>query len=51
MQKKPPLCQGCALETTGKGFGIPDGGFAKEVLLVGEALGKEEARTGKHFQG
>ena len=51
MQKKPPLCQGCALETTGKGFGIPDGGFAKEVRLVGEALGKEEARTGKHFQG
>lgn len=48
---KPSLCRGCSLEQRGYGFGRPDGGFAKEVMVVGEALGAEEARTGKHFQG
>ena len=51
MTTKPPLCRGCPLETRGSGFGVPDGGFAKEVMFVGEALGREEAETGTHFQG
>ena len=51
MKPKPALCRGCPLETRGVGFGEPDGGFAKNVMVVGEALGKDEAATGKHFQG
>jgi len=51
MLKKPPLCKGCPLEFKGEGFGIPSGGFAKEVLFVGEALGKDEAKSGRHFDG
>jgi len=51
MLTKPNLCKGCVLQHKGKGFGMPDGGFAKEVIFVGEALGREEVLTGKHFQG
>jgi len=48
---KPSLCIGCVLEHKGQGFGIPSGGFAKDVLFVGEALGKDEVKSGRHFDG
>lgn len=49
--KKPATCKGCPLEDKGQGFSTPSGGFAKNVLFVGEALSKGEALTGKPFQG
>jgi len=48
---KPELCNSCILQSKGKGFAFPEGGFAKEVMFVGEALVQQEAATGKVFQG
>ena len=47
---KPPSCQGCPLETLGEGFMVPQYG-SNGVLLLGEALGEDEANHGKPFVG
>jgi uracil-DNA glycosylase family 4 len=48
---KPPGCSGCALEHRGSGFAPADGPRGAWLLLVGEALGKVEALTGRPFMG
>ena len=61
MLKKPPegryeiykglSCKGCPLADRGTGFSLPDGCGRNGTLLVGEALGKNEALQGKPFVG
>lgn len=46
-----PLCGGCPLQHLGHGFGRVDGNGSSGVLLVGEALGKDESVVGLPFQG
>lgn len=46
-----PHCGGCALQSLGTGFGKVDGTGANGVLLVGEALGRDEVPSGLPFQG
>lgn len=48
---KPPRCEGCSLHHRGEGFAPADGPSAAWLLLVGEALGKVEALTGRPFMG
>lgn len=48
--KKSPLCRSCALEHSGTGFARPEGTGAIRVLIVGEALGPNEARDGLPFR-
>jgi uracil-DNA glycosylase len=47
----PPGCRGCALDDKGEGFAPADGPANSWLLLVGEALGKVEALTGRPFMG
>lgn len=49
--KKPRTCRGCALQTLGTGFAPLDGRGTSKVLLVGEALGEQEAEQGRPFIG
>jgi DNA polymerase len=49
--RKPPGCAGCPLEHKGEGFAPADGPAGADFLLVGEALGKVEAMTGRPFMG
>jgi uracil-DNA glycosylase family 4 len=51
MLSKPLSCKGCPLELLGEGFMQPDGRGTSGVALVGEALGEDEADSGKPFQG
>ncbi len=51
MLKKPSGCSGCPLESKGTGFSLPSGPTSAKVLLLGEALGTEEARRGTPFVG
>jgi len=51
MLTKPRTCQGCSLETAGKGFMSLDGEGTAGVLLIGEALGAEEVTAGRPFVG
>ena len=44
-------CVGCSLQQKGIGFSHPDGTGINKILLLGEALGKQEAATGKPFVG
>ncbi len=48
---KGPHCTGCVLETLGEGFGTADGTGKNGVLLVFEALGKDEAEVGRPMVG
>jgi uracil-DNA glycosylase family 4 len=50
MLKKPSECAGCPLETQGLGFSYPEGHGTLGVLMMGEALGENEARDGKPFR-
>lgn len=50
MLKKPDSCVGCALYSIGHGFSVPEGTGANGVLIMGEALGEQEAREGKPFR-
>lgn len=50
MLQKPQECVGCALHSIGKGFSRPEGTCANGVLIVGEALGEQEARDGLPFR-
>jgi DNA polymerase len=47
----PLPCRGCALDERGEGFAPADGPSNSWLLLVGEALGKVEALTGRPFMG
>lgn len=47
----PPGCRGCVLDDKGEGFAPADGPPESWLLLVGEALGKVEALTGRPFVG
>lgn len=47
---KSPLCRGCPLEHSGTGFARPDGLGTLRVLIVGEALGPNEAKDGLGFR-
>lgn len=51
MLPKPRTCCGCPLYEKGTGFSRPDGTGKNHVLLVGEALGHNEAMTGVPFVG
>lgn len=51
MLAKPFSCRGCPLLGDGKGFSLLRGEGKEKVLLVGEALGEEEAKEGKPFVG
>lgn len=47
---KPQECRGCPLEHDGTGFAIPDGTGSLRVLILGEALGPNEAKDGLGFR-
>ena len=51
MTVKPAACQRCPLHRAGSGFMSLDGEGTAGVLLVGEALGAEEAQAGLPFVG
>lgn len=51
MLPKPLTCQGCALETKGRGYVPPSGPPSSKILFVGEAGGEDEARLGAPFVG
>lgn len=48
--QKPIECRSCALETIGTGFAVPEGRCSNGVLVLGEALGENEARQGLPFR-
>ncbi len=48
---KPDGCRGCPLEHSGQGFMEVSGSGINHTLLVGEALGEQEAAIGLPFQG
>lgn len=51
MLSKPASCSGCPLCGLGQGYSLPDGTGRNHALLLGEALGSEEAACGLPFQG
>lgn len=50
MLVKPPLCRGCPLYQSGRGFSHNEGSGSSKVLLIGEALGENEAIEGLPFR-
>ncbi len=50
MKQKPLSCRGCPLEFLGESFSNPEGYASNGVLLVGEALGRNEALDGLPFR-
>lgn len=48
---KPRECIGCPLYEKGHGFAKPVGPANSPILIVGEALGTEEAKAGEPFVG
>lgn len=48
---KPELCNGCPLFTEGEGYSEGEGPEDATTLLIGEALGAEEAKQGRPFVG
>lgn len=50
MLQKPPECLNCPLQHIGQGFSKPEGTGVNGVLLMGEALGEQEARDGLPFR-
>jgi DNA polymerase len=51
MLSRPDTCRGCPLDDLATGFMAPSGTGANGVLIVGEALGEEEAAAGSPFVG
>lgn len=51
MNSKPSTCLGCPLYSKGAGFALPDGPESAPILIMGEALGKEEAKKSRPFVG
>jgi uracil-DNA glycosylase len=50
MLSKPQECSGCSLYSLGHGFSKPEGTGVNGVLIMGEALGEQEAREGLPFR-
>jgi uracil-DNA glycosylase family 4 len=48
---RPLLCHPCVLNPKAEGFAPADGPSSSWLLMVGEALGKIEAMTGRPFMG
>lgn len=48
---KPETCRGCPLFEKGDGYAYGEGPTDAKCLLLGEALGAEEARAGRPFVG
>ena len=48
---RPDPCRICVLDSKAEGFAPADGPSSSWLLLVGEALGKVEALTGRPFMG
>lgn len=48
---KPDCCKGCPLEKNSEGYAVGEGPKEAKVLLLGEALGSEEAFQGRPFVG
>lgn len=48
--QRPITCRGCALEHISTGFARPEGTGVNRVLIIGEALGVNEAREGLPFR-
>lgn len=48
---RPSPCRACVLDDKAEGFAPADGPSASWLLMVGEALGKVEALTGRPFMG
>jgi len=48
---KPEICKGCPLYEKGEGYAKGEGPTEAKVLLLGEALGSEEAYQGRPFVG
>lgn len=51
MLQKPSTCYGCALQYKGYGYAPATGPNNSKILLVGEALGSQEAVLGRPFIG
>lgn len=51
MLTKPSSCNGCVLQSSGTGFMEVSGTGSNGVLIIGEALGADEAAAGKPFVG
>ena len=49
--RKPEHCRGCPLFEEGEGYAFGEGPSNAKVLLLGEALGQEEARQSRPFVG
>lgn len=50
MLRRPDECRGCALDDKALGFSLPEGSGTLGVLILGEALGENEAREAKPFR-
>lgn len=48
---KPPSCTGCPVAHINSGFAFGEGPTTALVMLIGEALGEQEANEGKPFCG
>ena len=51
MLKRPPACFGCALNEKATGYAPPEGPDNAPIVLLGEALGPDEAKAGRPFVG
>jgi uracil-DNA glycosylase family 4 len=51
LDPKPLTCDGCPLYELGEGFAYGEGPQDANIFALGEALGEEEARTGRPFVG
>lgn len=50
MRPKPPQCDGCPLCAIGNGFATTEGTGSSKILVLGEALGKNEAQDSLPFR-
>jgi len=50
MLTKPLHCSGCPLYGSGQGFSVSEGSGKNGILILGEALGRNEAFDGKPFR-
>ena len=50
MLQKGPGCVGCELEHKGTSFSRPEGSGTRNIVIVGEALGENEAIEGLPFR-
>ena len=48
---KPSGCNGCPVQHLNTGFAFGEGPTTARIMLVGEALGEQEANEGKPFCG